>query len=494
MLTREQALAIIQTDPEAAATWLVELSAANGTLQVRIEDLEKHVEQLQRKVAQLSKNSSNSGKPPSSDDITKPRRKSNSRNKRRRGALPGHPKYERPLFAKDELDHTFDYRLEQCPVCGGDVTLAEWAPKIIQQVELKTVVVNKEEHRALAYWCNGCHQIHYALLPPEVERAGLFKEYLTALVAYMKYAQHASFSTIRKFIRDVLQLKVSRGFLSKVVQKVSRALAPTYEELLDRLPLEQRLNVDETGHKDNGEPFWTWVFKADLYVLFKIDKSRGSNVLIDVLGREFNGVLGCDYFSAYKKFMKDFNVQIQFCLAHLIRNIKFLLSPPDAETQAYGQQLLAAVKKMFGIIHRRESMSEATFQQALELAKANILRIGIDSAPSRLDRNGKERKKEAQNMARRFRKHGAAYFTFITAPGVEPTNNLAEQAIRFIVIQRVVTQGTRSQNGRTAAERLWTIIATCQQQGRSAFHFILDAVRASFHNLPPPSLLPQASQ
>ncbi len=80
------------------------------------------------------------------------------------------------------------------------------------------------------------------------------------------------------------------------------------------------MNVDETGHKENGDKFWTWCFRAELYVLFKIDKSRGSKVSIEVLGKEFNGLLGCDYFSAYRKYMKDFNVMVQFCIAHLIRD------------------------------------------------------------------------------------------------------------------------------------------------------------------------------
>lgn len=96
------------------------------------------------------------------------------------------------------------------------------------------------------------------------------------------------------------------------------------------------MNIDETGHKQNGDRFSTWVFKADLYVLFRVDKSRGSKVLIDMLGEEFNGVLGCDYFSAYRKYMKDFNAPVQFCIAHLIRDIKFLTKMPDDESKQCG--------------------------------------------------------------------------------------------------------------------------------------------------------------
>jgi hypothetical protein len=111
--------------------------------------------------------------------------------------------------------------------------------------------------------------------------------------------------------------------------------------------------------------------------------------------------------------------------------------------------------------------------------------------PTCLDKEGKETKKEAQNMANRFRKHGDAYFEFITTPGMAPTNNLAEQAVRFVVIDRYITQGTRSEKGRTSCERIWTVIGTCSLQGRSAYDFILKAVHAYFHDLPAPSLIPE---
>jgi len=309
----------------------------------------------------------------------------------------------------------------------------------------------------------------------------------------MKNVCHASFSTIRKFIRDVLGEKVSRGYLRKLIEKVSQCLDFSYNELLDRLPLETIINVDETGHKENGDKFWTWVFRADLYVLFKIDESRGSKVLIDVLGKEFNGVLGCDYFSAYHKYMKDFNVSIQFCIAHLIRDIRFLTTLCDAETKAYGRKLLDEVKNMFKIIHERDIMIPQAFTTELEQARQKIITAALNDVPSKLNKEGKEEKREAKNMAKRFRDHGQEYFQFITTPGIDPTNNVAEQAIRFVVIDRLVTQGTRSIKGRKSNERLWTVIATCALQGRSAFNFILEAVKAYFHDQPSPSLLYDSS-
>ena len=82
------------------------------------------------------------------------------------------------------------------------------------------------------------------------------------------------------------------------------------------------------------------------------------------------------------------------------------------------------------------------------------------------------------------------YFRFLTTPGVEPTNNLAEQAIRFVVIDRLITQGTRSEKGDRWCERIWTVIATCRQQGRSVFDYLEAAVTAWFADTDPPALLP----
>jgi hypothetical protein len=97
--------------------------------------------------------------------------------------------------------------------------------------------------------------------------------------------------------------------------------------------------------------------------------------------------------------------------------------------------------------------------------------------------------KHSQNLAKRFIKHGAAYFEFMTTPGVEPTNNLAEQAIRFVVIDRHITQGTHGETGRRWCERIWTVIATCTRQGKSVFEYLCDAVKAYFNDKPAPSLV-----
>jgi transposase len=101
--------------------------------------------------------------------------------------------------------------------------------------------------------------------------------------------------------------------------------------------------------------------------------------------------------------------------------------------------------------------------------------------------------RQARAMAARLQKYGEEYFTFVTTPEVEPTNNLAEQAIRFVVIDRLITQGTRSETGNRWCERIWTVLATCSQQGRSVFEYLEAAVVAWFGGEEAPSLLPGVS-
>src|SRR5574342_886984 len=323
--------------------------------------------------------------------------------------------------------------------------------------------------------------MYEAPLPLGIERGGLAGPSLTTWIAYLKGACHASFSTVRKFLRDVVGVTISRGELARIIGKVSRALERPYEELLEDLPTQAWLNIDETGHKQNGQRQWTWCFRAGLYTLFKIDPTRSGNVLIDVLGAEFDGVLGCDYFSSYRRYHREFGVLLQFCLAHLIRDVKYLTTLPDARDRAYGERLREALRRLFAVIHRRGELSAVTFQSRLEAARAEVLRCGTQEVPET---------RPSRNLAQRLEKHGESYFRFLTTPGVEPTNNLAEQAIRFVVLDRLVTQGTRGDAGNRWCERIWTVIATCAQQGRSVFDYLYAAVGAWFDGTEAPSLLP----
>ena len=101
-------------------------------------------------------------------------------------------------------------------------------------------------------------------------------------------------------------MTISRGQLAKIIAKVSQALEQPYQELLENLPDQRWLNVDETGHKQNRLRQWTWVFSGrPVHVVQdRPGLAQIADVLIEVLGAEFDGVLGCDYFSAYRRYLR----------------------------------------------------------------------------------------------------------------------------------------------------------------------------------------------
>jgi len=473
----------LQAQLEAQRAQLEAQQAQLEAQRAQLDDLRRTMAQLQARLASARKDSSTSSKPPSSDIVKPPKPPPpQGQDRRHIGGQPGHPKHERAPFPPESLTGgSHDHYIELCPSCGLGLLPTAAAPRVVQQIEIREMPLQIEEHCSHAGWCPHCREVRHAPLPVTIERGGLVGPRLTTLIAYLKGACHASFSTVRKFLRDVVRVTISRGQLAKIIGKVSQALERPYEELLEGLPIQARLNIDETGHKRSGDRMWTWCFRAHLYTLFKIDPTRSADVLIEVLGTEFDGVLGCDYFSAYRRYRREFGVLLQFCLAHLIRDVKFLTTLPDARDRAYGEQLREALRQMFAVIHRREQLPVAVFQRQLEAARAEVLRRGTQDVPDT---------KHSRNLARRLETHGESYFRFLTEPGVEPTNNLAEQAIRFVVLDRLVTQGTRSAAGDRWCERIWTVIATCSQQGRSVFDYLYTAVEAWFHRTEAPSLLP----
>jgi transposase len=446
-----------------------------------IAPLKARIAELEAEVARLKKNSTTSSKPPSSDIVKPPRpaRVGGKRGKRRGGGQPHHPRHTRPPFPPEQVDKTWIYEWTTVP--------AGWKPldqfRIIQQVELLERPYKVTEHRARLYENLRTGQVLGTPLPAEVRQAGLLGPRLTALVAYQKGACHMSVETIRRFLSDVFQLPISHGQVVKVVQKASAALAPCYQQLQEALPRQAYMGIDETGHPECGRGLWSWCFHIpgqDRFTWFHIDASRGSKVLQRYLGKAFRGIIGCDYYAAYRKFLRETNVWLQLCWAHLIRDVKYLTTLPDPVTRHYGQRLLAKIKVLFRTWHRRGQMPAEKWQLAAAKVRQELLAVARRE-PTR---------REAQNIAKRFRDHGDAYFTFLDTPGIEPTNNGPERQIRFLAIDRKITQGTRGEAGRRWCERIWTVLASCAQQGRSAFEFIYLSLVAYFTDQPFLSLLP----
>jgi transposase len=329
---------------------------------------------------------------------------------------------------------------------------------------------------------------------PEL-KGPIFGPRLLATIGWLKSVGHCSYSTIESWMEDVLQIPVSRGYLAKLCTgTISSSLAESYDELVEAIPHEQQLGSDETGIKDNGKKHWIWCITAATFSVFHIATSRSREVLERLVGAEFAGYLNFDYFSANCSFAWNNWTKAQYCWAHLIRDIRFLIKHPDKKTKAWAEQLLDRSRRLFSAWHRRDEMTDEGFHRSMIMHRDRFLAL-VRQPPST---------KEAENLAARFavveypdedRSQVATYdlsqdyFRFMFAEGVEPTNNHTEQQLRHSVIDRKITQGTRGDAGQRYHERMWTAIATCKKQKRNFFQFLHASITAKLNNEPAPSLL-----
>jgi transposase len=149
--------------------------------------------------------------------------------------------------------------------------------------------------------------------------SGLFSTGLIALVGYLKGRCHVSFRALKDFFQEVLGISVSGGFLAKKVKRSAEALGRTHEQLVGKLKGERHLHIDESGWKEDGEKRWIWAFRGERYEVFIIRDSRGEGVLEEILGKEYKGIITCDFYPAYRKFGRVTGALLQFCWAHMIR-------------------------------------------------------------------------------------------------------------------------------------------------------------------------------
>ena len=247
------------------------------------------------------------------------------------------------------------------------------------------------------------------------------------------------------------------------------------------------LNADETGHRTNGAKRWLWTLVAPTFVFYTITTSRGADVLRRLLGARFGGVLGSDRLSTYTTYASGHH---QFCWAHFTRN---LLSARDLATTAAAQRFcreaLALQRRLFRLWHRFRGDPDirgGPITRDQLIAKAEPVEQAFFALGERYVNAATA---DVSNLARALFVHHPHFFTFLHEDGVEPTNNVAERALRTAVQWRKIMFGNRSHNGERAVERLLTVTRTCQLQQLNALVYLTAAIRCHRRGQTVPSLL-----
>ena len=455
----------------------------------QIADAEKQIADLEQQLAARQKNSTNSSKPPSSDGLAGNSRQRGRRKKSKRkpGGQKGHPGHHRPLAPPEQVQEVRQVLPSACKHCEQSLPqqpeqMETAGPVQRHQVtELPPIQPYIIEYQCPKVVCPACGEATRAPLPEEAQ--GDFGPQLMALIAYMTVVCRMPRRVVEAFLEQVLGISMSLGSTQKCWEVASAAVAKPCQELEQQLKNEPVLNSDETGWRNNGEKRYVWALVARHFVFYTVAKTRSSQVLIHLLGAVFAGILCSDRFGAYFKYHQGL---AQLCWAHLKRNILGIQDfAKTTDAQRFCRNALALYASLFrlwrkfqdGLIDRRQ----------LILRSIPLQKRWFALAEQYLDSDDKE----VRNMATALFQHCGRLFTFIEHPGVEPTNNCVEQALRIAVQLRKIIFGNRSAHGEVATARLLTVTQTCRMQRRNALEYLTEAIIRHRRRQPAPSLLPQ---
>jgi transposase len=467
----------VAAEPPVAGT-LAEANTLLAAVWAEVVALRARVEELEARLAQTSANSS---RPPSSDPPGTPTRRPPPTG-RAGGGQPGHVAHVRLLVPSDEVAYVVEHYPAACGRCGGALTAGPAAtvgePRRHQVTELPVVRAEVTEHRLHRVRCPACGGETRASLPADVP-AGAFGPRLQATVAVLSGRYRLSRREVAGACADVLGAPVAVGSVDRLCATMAAALARPVAEIAAAVRRAPVAHADETSWRQAGERRWLWVAVTAAATVFAVAGSRGGAVIRGLLGPGFAGHLVSDRWSAYG-WLPDGRRQL--CWAHLTRAFQALVDR-GGRAKPLGAAALRLVDELFARWHaaRDDPARRAAFADEIRPLQAQLRAL--------LDRGLDNPVKDANDLCYDLLLHWPALWTFATVPGVEPTNNAAERALRPAVLWRKGSFGTQSDAGNLFVARMLSVAATCKQQRRSLLAYLTEVCAAAQRRQPSPPLL-----
>jgi transposase len=445
--------------------------AVIDTLAQQIAVLQDQVVLLQERVKLDSRNSS---KPPSSDGPASGNRAQRRASQRKRGAQKGHPGSFRALLPEAQVNGVYDCLPASACECGAPVA-AQGKPLRHQVFDIPPAVVDVQEYRLYSGVCTGCGKPHRAVLPPGVPTGQIGPRAL-ALVGVLGTRYHLTQLKIRNLLAEMAGLDFSVGAISHAHGKVAAAMDAPVAELARTLSTASVVHMDETSYPREGSANWVWAAVQPKLAVFSILPSRARYVIHSIIGAVPNGVVVSDRYAAYAYIDSG---KRQVCWAHLIRDFT-RIAQRQGQAGGVGRRLLGLGYLMF----RWRDQGKTTAEQFEPLTRRLRLALqrGIEQTPC----------SRTANTCANVLKLWPALWGFLTHPGVQPTNNAAEQALRGIVLKRKISGPTRSRRGDEFIARGFSVHETCRRQGVEMWAYLHKAVVAWIDKAAHPSLVPAA--
>ncbi len=444
-------------------------------MRVQAAKMQTEIDELKSQVKRLTPQ--NSSVPPSTQHpharpVVTPKPKS----KKKRGGQHGHRRVIRELVPVERCTEVIPLVPDNCRRCGKQLEGTDAEPirhQVWELPEIEPIIVEYQQHRLT---CCGCGTSTCAALPSGVP-TGQFGARLLAFTGLLMGHFRQSKRRAALFLSDLLNMPCCPAATVKMQNRVSDALEQPYENLKALLANEGQLFMDESPTKEANQNAWLWTAVASSFAVFAIFASRAASALPKLLGDQFKGIINCDRAKMYWQAKR-----LQWCWAHLKRDFQSLIDHHDHQVKRLGYDLKRPVAIMFLVWHNYKSGSIpwTTFQNEMQPIRKEI--------NSLLLRGRCSGNKRLTGMCKELYNHREWLWTFTEIEGIEPTNNTAERALRPAVIFRKLSFGTQSEAGSRFIERMLTVSETCRLQGRSVYQWLIEAVEASLHKNPAPSL------
>jgi hypothetical protein len=278
----------------------------------------------------------------------------------------------------------------------------------------------------------------------------------------MKFEQRLPFEKISQQLESQFGFPMTAASAFDVTRRVSDYLRPEYDAVVDQIRTAKVVYIDATGEKVDGKRHWLWVFTTKTHTLFVISGSRGKKVLLEVLGKDFKGYVGCDGWKSYS----NFTGRLQRCWAHLLREAEWL-----AQHCEEAKSLYLALKRLYADL--MASLGDPPFskRKKLKASAKRRLRYWLEK---------KYESNEAKRFIRKVRNGFDHWFTFVIVPGLEATNNRAERALKEPVVQRKIIGTFRNEKGTRIYETMMSLVATWKQQGLNPYEAMAQSLTTAW--------------
>lgn len=442
-------------------------------------------ERLQQVEDQLSKNSSNSGKPPSTDGYEKPAPKSRrKRSGKKSGGQPGHVGHTLKMVEKP--DEIVIHPVESCAYCQKSLKKVVAAGVEKRQVlDLPEVHLLATEHQAEIKTCPDCHKFTKAAFPIGVTQAVQYGKRIKSQMAYFHEYQLLPLERTTEMIHDLYNQDIAEDTILSACQELAQKVAPVQDAVKDHLTYAAEVaQFDESGARVTGKLHWFHVTCTERLTYYAVHAKRGK-IAMNAIGilPNFKGRAIHDDLSSYFQY----GCAHGLCNAHHLRSLEFLLERhPQAWVKKLKELLLetqAAVAKAVSKAKTRLSAKTlANFSSRYDA----ILRQGFKCCPSPTEPEGQKRKRGrpkqtfAKNLLDRLRDHKEAVLAFMYDFNVPFENNLAERDIRMLKVKQKISGCFRTFHG----AEIFCIIRGYISTARKNDQRVLEALHSAFCGQP----------